>query len=186
MRRYHDDVGRFDPAKLGHPEVTAFLTDLATIAHVSPSTQNQALAALLFLYRHVLNCDLPWLNDVVRARRPRRLPVVLSRDEVRQVLRALEGAPRLLAGLLYGSGLRLHECCRLRVKDVDFAARQIVVREGKGDKDRRTMLPGSIVDPLRDHLAVVREQYQHDLAAGAGWVELPDALARKLPSAGRD
>src|SRR3989441_2461572 len=154
--------------------------------NVAASTQNQALSALLFMYRDVLEVELPWLDGIVRAKRPQRLPVVLTRDEVRAVLRRLEGAPRLMAYLLYGAGLRLLECCRLRVQDVDFASNQIVVRGGKGDKDRMTMLPAVIKPDLARHLESVREQYRRDVECGAGWVELPTALARKYPNAGRE
>jgi integron integrase len=186
MRRYYEFHGRQDPAELGAEHVTAFLNALATNERVSASTQNQALAALLFLYREVLGKDLPWLDGLVRAKTPARLPVVLTREEVRAVLSRMEGVPRMMATLLYGSGLRLLECCRLRVKDVDFARNQITVRRGKGDKDRATMLPGALKDDLSLHLERARRQHQHDLAIGAGWVELPGALARKLPSAGRE
>lgn len=186
MRRYHEFNGRKDPATLGATHVTAFLDALATERRVAASTQNQALAALLFLYRQVLGVELPWLDDVVRARGPERLPVVLSRDEVLAVLAEMHGVPRLMATMLYGSGLRLLECCRLRVKDVDFGRRQILVRRGKGDKDRVTMLPAVVAAELTSHLARVRAQHRRDVECGAGWVELPDALARKLPSAGRE
>jgi integron integrase len=171
---------------MGAPEVTAFLTSLAVDGHVSASTQNQALSALLFLYREVLEHDLPWLEDVVRAKRPRRLPVVLTREEVGAVLDALEGIPRLVALLLYGSGLRLLEGLRLRVKDVDFGSNQITVRSGKGDKDRVTLLPAAARERLEQHLVEVRKQHARDVAAGAGWVALPAALARKYPAAGRE
>ena len=144
------------------------------------------MSALLFLYRDVLEVELPWLDGIVRAKRPQRLPVVLTRDEVRAVLRRLEGAPRLMAYLLYGAGLRLLECCRLRVQDVDFASNQIVVRGGKGDKDRMTMLPAVIKVDLARHLESVREQHRRDVECGAGWVELPTALGRKYPNAGRE
>jgi integron integrase len=174
------------PAGLGAPEVTGFLTSLAVDGRVAASTQNQALSALLFLYRDVLETELPWLDGIVRAQRPQRLPVVLTRDEVRAVLQQLEGVPRLMACLLYGAGLRVLECCRLRVQDVDLATNQVLVRGGKGDKDRMTMLPAMAKADLVRHLAGVRTQHQADLAAGAGWVELPMALARKYPLAGRD
>jgi integron integrase len=171
---------------MGAAEVTAFLSSLAVDGGVAASTQNQALSALLFLYRDVLAVDLPWLDGVVRAKRPERLPVVLTRDEVRAVLQGLDGVPRLMAGLLYGAGLRVLECCRLRAQDVDFATNQIVVRGGKGDKDRVTMLPGVAKADLARHLAAVRVQHVDDLAVGAGWVELPTALHRKYPHAGRE
>ncbi|MGH7354299.1 MAG: integron integrase [Candidatus Rokuibacteriota bacterium] len=186
IRRYILFHGKRHPAEMSAPEVTRFLTSLAVDGHVAASTQNQALSALLFLYRQVLEVDLPWLDGVVRARRPERLPVVLTRDEVRAVLERLDGAPRLMACLLYGAGLRVLECCRLRVQDVDFATNQIVVRGGKGDKDRVTMLPALVKAGLATHLRAVRAQHQHDLEAGAGWVELPTALMRKYPNAGRE
>jgi integron integrase len=177
---------RVRPAALGADEVAAFLSDLATRRRVSASTQNQALGALLFLYGEVLGVKLPWLGEIERARRPVRLPTVLSREEVRAVLDRMEGVPRLMASLLYGSGLRLMECCRLRVKDVDLARRQIMVREGKGGRDRATLLPQSLRPALASHLGGVRGQHERDVAAGAGFVALPAAVAAKLPSAGRD
>jgi len=186
IRRYVLFHGKRHPAEMGAPEITRFLTALAVEGRVAASTQTQALSALLFLYRHVLELDLPWLEGVVRAKRPQRLPVVLTREEVRAVLQQLEGAPRLMAGLLYGAGLRVLECCQLRVQDVDFAANQIVVRAGKGDKDRVTMLPKVIKPDLAQHLEAVRTQHQRDLGVGAGWVELPSAVARKYPHAGRE
>jgi integron integrase len=143
-------------------------------------------APLLFLYRHVLEVELPWLDSVVRAKQSERLPVVLTRDEVRAVIRELDGAPRLMAILLYGAGLRLLECAHLRAKDVDFAANQIVVRAGKGDRDRVTMLPAAVKTDLARHLELVKSQHAADLRRGAGWVELPWALARKYPNAGRE
>ncbi|MCK6460588.1 MAG: integron integrase, partial [Planctomycetes bacterium] len=186
MRRYFEFHGRRHPATLGAEEVGAFLSDLATARRVSASTQNQALAALLFLYGEVLEVKLPWLDDLARAPRPARLPTVLSREEVRAVLDRMEGVPRLMASLLYGSGLRLMECCRLRVKDVDLARRQITVREGKGRRDRATLLPESLRPLLTSHLEGVRGQHGADLAAGAGFVALPASLATKLPAARRD
>jgi integron integrase len=186
IRRYIVFNGKRHPSEMGAPEVTAFLTSLAIDSLVAASTQNQALSAILFLYRDVLGVGLPWLDEVVRAKRPARLPVVLSRDEVRAMLDRLEGVPRLMACLLYGAGLRVLECCRLRVQDVDFAANQIVVRSGKGDKDRVTMLPAVVKSDLGQHLAAVRIQHHHDLTAEAGWVALPTALLRKYPNAGRE
>jgi integron integrase len=174
------------PAEMGAPEITRFLSSLAVSRGVAASTQNQALSALLFLYRDVLEVDLPWLDTIVRAKRPERLPVVLARDEVRAVLQRLEGMPRLMACLLYGAGLRVLECSRLRVQDVDLGRNQLVVRGGKGDKDRVTMLPAVIKTDLARHLQTVRAQHREDLAAGAGWVELPTALSRKYPTAGRE
>jgi integron integrase len=186
IRRYILFHGKRHPADMGAPEVTRFLSSLAIEGKVAASTQNQALSALLFLYRHVLHQDLPWLDDVVRARRPKRLPVVLTRDEVRAIVAELHGTPRLMATLLYGSGLRLLECCRLRVQDIDFGMNQIVVRDGKGAKDRVTILPMVAKHALAQHLRRVKRQHEDDLARGAGWVELPWALARKYPNAGRE
>ncbi|HEX5012056.1 MAG TPA: integron integrase [Planctomycetota bacterium] len=186
IRRFVLANGRRPPRGLGAAEVTAFLSALATERRVAASTQNQALAALLFLYRDVLGQDLPWLDDLVRARRPARLPVVLSREEVAALLATLDGPPRLVATLLYGGGLRLLEALRLRVKDVDFAGHQLVVRSGKGDTDRVTLLPAAAVPALQQQLALARRQHERDLHLGAGWVELPHALARKYPAAGRE
>ena len=186
IRRYILFHGKRHPMEMGGPEVTRFLTSLAVDGHVAGSTQNQALSALLFLYREVLGQELPWLDNVVRAKRTARLPVVLTRDEVRAVIRQLRGIHRLMAILLYGAGLRLLEAARLRVKDVDFARNQIMVRGGKGDKDRATPLPGVVVADLAAHLEVVKRQHDSDLQHGAGWVELPWALARKYPNAGRE
>jgi integron integrase len=186
IRRYILFHNKQHPIEMGAPEVTRFLTSLAVDGKVAGSTQNQALSALLFLYRQVLDIDLPWLDDVVRAKRPQRLPVVLARQEVQALLQPLKGVPRLMAYLLYGSGLRLLECCRLRVQDVDFAGNQIVVRTGKGDKDRVTVLPAAVRAALARHLDATREQHQRDLLRGAGWVELPTALMRKYPNAGRE
>jgi integron integrase len=175
-----------DPARLGPTEVTAFLSQLATAERVASSTQNQALAALLFLYRNVLRIDLGPLPEAARARRPKRLPVVLSRDEVKRLLAALSGEPRLVARLLYGSGLRVLEALRLRVKDLDFDRREIVVRSGKGDKDRRTMLAASLAPELREHLAKARALWREDREAGLPGVALPQALARKYPHADKE
>jgi len=169
---------------MGAPELIRYLSSLAFDGNVAASTQNQALSALLFLYREVLDQDVPWLDDVVRAKRPVRLPVVLTRDEVRSVIRKLRGTPRPMAILMYGSGLRLVECARLRVQDVDFERHQIVVRGGKGDKV--TTLPSIVTPELTRHLDFVKRQHDRDLRAGAGWVELPWALARKYPNAGRE
>jgi integron integrase len=186
IRRYVLFHGRRHPREMGAPEVTRFLTALAVEGQVTASTQNQALSALLFLYRHVLAVELPWLDELVRARRPRRLPVVLSREEVAAVITHLRGTPKLMACLLYGGGLRLLECARLRVKDVDFAANHIVIRSGKGNRDRLTVLPRLVREPLRRHLQIVQRQHEHDVSRGAGWVELPAALGRKYPNAGRE
>jgi len=174
------------PSAMGAEEVNAFLTHLAVKGGVSSSTQNQALSAILFLYRSVLDDPLPWLGDVVRAQKPRRLPVVLSREEVRAILGELDGVPKVVISLLYGTGMRLLEGLRVRVKDIDFAAQLVVVREGKGDKDRRTMLPKPLVEPLHEHMASARRTHEKDLAAGYGDVWLPHALAKKYPNAGRE
>jgi integron integrase len=186
IRRFILFHGKRHPEMLGAPEVTAFLSSLATEARAAASTQNQALAAILFLYRAVLEVDLPWLEDVVRAKKLARLPVVLTAAEVSRVFARLDGTSRLMAALMYGTGMRLLECCRLRTKDVDFDRRHISVREGKGGRDRTTMLPDSLRDSLAVHLARVKQLHKSDLARGAGWVELPGALDRKYPNAGRE
>lgn len=186
IRRFILANGRRHPRELGAAEVEAFLSRLAVRENVAASTQNQALSALLFLYRQVLGIDLPWMENVVRAKRPQRIPTVLSRDEVARLLAVMEGRPRLLAGLLYGSGLRLMEALRLRVKDVDFARNEIVVRDGKGGKDRRTVLPASLAEALKQEVERVRVLHAADLAAGFGAVWLPHALARKYPHAPRE
>jgi integron integrase len=186
IRRFVVFHGKRHPRELGEPEINAFLTHLAVREKVASSTQSQALAALLFLYRHVLEIPFPRLESLIRAKRPRRLPVVLTRDEVRTVLDRLDGAPKLVATLLYGGGLRLLEALRLRVKDVDFARGQITVRDGKGSKDRVTMLPSAIREPLLDHLGRVRELHRADLAVGFGAVLMPYALDRKYPGAAKE
>ncbi len=186
VRRYIRFHGLRHPREMGEAEINAFLTHLATEREVSASTQNQALSALLFLYRYVLERSVGDLGGVVRARRPRRLPVVLTRDEVAAVLDYLDGDLRLMASLMYGAGLRLNECLGLRVQDLDFARGEIVVRGGKGDKDRVTVLPQALRPQLRVHLATVKRIHKADLAAGWGAVELPDALARKYPHASTD
>jgi len=183
VKRFIYFSGRRHPRELGAPEVTAFLNYLARERDVAAATQNQALAALLFLYREVLAQPLPWLEDLDRAKRPARLPSVLTRDEVQRLLGQMQGVKWLMASLLYGAGLRLRECLKLRVKDVDFGYRQILVRDGKGAKDRVTMLPQSVIEPLQAHLVRVQTLHEQDLAAGYGDVELPDALARKYPKA---
>lgn len=177
---YHD---KRHPRDMGADEVGAFLTHLATAGQVSASTQNQALSALLFLYREILDVELPWLNEVVRAKKPQRLPTVLSKSEVGRILERLDGTYGLMGRLLYGTGMRLMECCRLRVKDIDFDRGEILIRDGKGAKDRVTMLPDSLVQPLREHLAKRRLVYQDDADKGLAEVFLPDALARKYPNA---
>jgi integron integrase len=174
------------PADMGPDEVSTFLSDLAVEKHVSASTQNQALCALLFLYADVLQAPLAHVTGVVHARRPIRVPVVLTRDEVRAVLADLRGAPLLIVSLLYGSGLRLMECLELRVKDVDLERRQIVLRRAKGQKDRITVLPDSLRPRLVEHLDAVRRIHTTDLARGVGAVPLPEALERKYPNAGKE
>jgi integron integrase len=183
IRRFVLFHGKRHPEEMGEPEVTAFLSHLATRRRVSASTQNQALSALLFLYRVVLRRDLAWLDELVRAKRPARVPTVLSRSEVAALLAELDGVVRLVASLLYGAGLRLLEAMRLRVKDVDFERGEITVRDGKGRKDRVTLLPAAAREPLRRHLEQVRRQHERDAARGRGCVALPDALARKYPGA---
>jgi integron integrase len=167
------------PVEMGHREVEAFLTRLAVEGKVAPSTQNQALSALLFLYRDVLRVQLDWMEEVTRAKRARKLPVVLAQEEIRVLLAQLEGRAWLLAAVLYGTGMRLMECLRLRVKDVDFARGEITVRDGKGGKDRRTILPRSLVEPLQAEVERARVLHGADLRAGFGEVWLPHALARK-------
>ncbi|HUF07773.1 MAG TPA: integron integrase [Rhodothermales bacterium] len=183
IRRYILYHGKKHPSAMGGDEVNRFLSYLASERDVAASTQNQALAAILFLYRHVLDERLPWLSDIIRARRPRRLPVVLSRNEVRAILGRMSGAPKLVAALLYGTGMRLLEGLRLRVKDIDFVSAQVIVRDGKRGKDRRTMLPGVLREPLERQLEAARLLHGRDLADGFGRVELPHALARKYPNA---
>lgn len=171
------------PREMGGKEVEAFLSHLATHGHVSSSTQNQALSALLFMYREVLEQALPWMNDVIRAKKPQRLPVVLSKQEVSKILDGMQGTHGLIARLLYGTGMRIMECCRLRVQDIDFDRAEILIRNGKGAKDRVTMLPISLIEPLKAHLAWRKQLYECDAEAGMNDVYLPDALERKYPSA---
>ena len=181
--RFHD---RRHPAKLGPAAVQAFLTHLAVDRSVASSTQNQAKAALLFLYREVLDVQLPWLDDIVGAKLARRLPIVLTPSEVRLLLSHMSGTMGLVASLLYGTGLRLLESLRLRVKDVEFERRELLVRDGKGAKDRVTVLPENLIPALQAHLARVRRLHERDLAAGLGNVWLPDALDIKYPNAPRE
>lgn len=185
VRRFLEKTGP-RPEELGEAAVGAYLTALATEGHVSASTQNQALNALLFFYERVLGKKLSLIEGVIRAKRPERLPVVLSKEEVRRVLSCMDGVPRLMSTLLYGSGLRLMECCRLRVKDLDWDQNQLVVRAGKGDKDRYTTFPAALREPLREHLVRVEKRHREDLSAGLGCVELPNALARKYPNADKE
>ena len=172
------------PKEMGEKEVRSFLTHLAVDKHVSASTQNQALSAILFLYKRVLEIELEWIDDVVRAKRPKYLPVVLSRDEVKKLLNVMSGTNGLIVKLLYGTGMRLMEAVRLRVQDVDFEQSQIIVRSGKGAKDRITTLPETLADELRKQLERVREIHHNDLKEGFGRVYLPFALDRKYPGAG--
>jgi integron integrase len=181
--KFHD---RRHPRDMGKPHVEAFLSALASERKVSAATQNQALSALLFLYKRVLGIQLPWLDQVTRAKQTRRLPVVLDPYEVDTVLSQLSGMYRLVGMLLYGSGLRLLEACQLRVKDIDFDQRIIVVREGKGSKDRVTVLPERLCGELREHLRRVKNLHRLDLRENAGWVEMPHALMHKYPRAGRE
>jgi len=178
--------GKRHPADMGAGEVEAFLTHLAAVRNVSPSTQNQAKSALLFLYRHVLDVELPWLDRVEPARAPQRLPVVLTREEVALLLDKLEGTNRLIGQLLYGTGMRIMEGVRLRVKDVEYARRLILVRDGKGHKDRIALLPDRLTTELSEHIGHVRKLHQQDLALGYGRVWLPDAIARKYANAPRE
>ncbi len=181
---FHD---KRHPREMGMPEIRAFLAHLAVEEHVAASTQTQALSALLFLYREVLRQELDPLDlEAIRARKPKRLPTVLTKAEVQRVLDQMSGVQHLIARLLYGSGLRLMECMRLRVKDVDFEYLEIIVRDGKGAQDRVTMLPTSLVEPLRIHLLQVQQIHEQDLERGYGCVFLPDALARKYPNACRE
>ena len=185
-RRFILANGRRHPRDMGVAEVEAFLSTLATRDDVAASTQNQALSALLFLYREVLGIELPWMESVVRAKRPQKVPVVLSHDEVARLLAVLDGQPWLMAALLYGAGIRLMECVRLRVQDVDFGRREILVRNGKGGKDRRVSLPQRLHERLREQVDRVGLQHQADLLAGRGEVYLPHALSRKYPNAARE
>ena len=186
IRRFILFFGKQHPRELGAAEVEQFLTHLAVEGNVAASTQSQAKSALLFLYREVLDNELPWLDNVERAKVPKRLPVVLTRDEVGAVLTRIEGTHWLIASLLYGAGLRIMEALRLRVKDVEFARKEILVRDGKGFKDRVTMLPAALAAPLAEHLKRVKALHEQDLAAGRGAVYLPYALERKYPGAARD
>jgi integron integrase len=186
IRRFILFHNKRHPRDMAEAEVTQFLTHLARDGRVAASTQNQALSALLFLYKQVLKQEIGWLEGVERAKRSARLPVVLTRDEVHKIFAHLHGTPRLMAGLLYGSGLRLMECVRLRVKDIDFGYARITVRDGKGAKDRVTMLAVNLAKPLERHLKKVQAQHEEDLEAGFGSVFLPNAIARKYPRAAKE
>ncbi len=186
IKRYILFHNKRHPNEMGRAEIEAFLTHLAVNKNVAASTQNQALSALLFLYREVLRKDLDFPIDSIRAKRPKRLPTVMTKEEAFKVIGCLSGTHQLVAKLLYGSGLRLMECLRLRVKDVDFAQHLIVVRDGKGMKDRVTVLPDAVIAPLREHLQRVKMLHEEDLAKGHGAVYLPYALERKYPNASRE
>jgi integron integrase len=183
IRRFILYHNKRHPSEMGVDEIRQYLSHLATDEKVSASTQNVALSALLFLYRAVLVIDLPLIEGVERAKRPQRIPVVLTLEEVKRVLAQMTGTHHLMASLLYGAGLRLMECVRLRVKDLDFDYQQIIVRDGKGEKDRRTILPRPLIEPLQRHLARVRLQHEEDVLLGCGSVYLPYALERKYPKA---
>lgn len=185
-KRYILHHGKRHPRDLDASHVESFLSHLAVHRRVAASTQNQALAALLFLYRNVLGVDLPWLNNITRAKQPQRLPTVLTQGEVERIMRNVSGTNGLIIKLLYGSGMRLTECLRLRVQDVDLERAEIMVRRGKGSKDRHTMLPQSLIAQLREHMLQRRRMHDHDLACGYADVALPDAIARKYPNAGRE
>jgi len=178
--------GKRHPQAMGSAEIEAFLTHLAVAGKVSASTQNQALSALLFLYKEILSIDLPWLNEIVRAKQPQRLPTVLTRTEVQAILVRMSGTYGLMANLLYGTGMRLMECVRLRVKDVDFERGEIFIRDGKGAKDRITMLPELLAGPLQAYLLQRRVLFDDDIRLGKASVYLPDALERKYPNAATD
>jgi integron integrase len=186
IKRYILYFGKRHPREMGAPEVEQFLTHLAVNGRVSASTQNQARCALLFLYKEVLAVELPWLDNVEQAKAPKRLPVALNREEVQAILSRLNGTNWLIASLLYGTGMRIMECLRLRVQDVDMKRKEILIRDGKGFKDRVTMLPVSLVQPLEAHLRQVREVHQRDLSQGYGWVYMPYALERKYPNAAKE
>jgi integron integrase len=186
VRRFVAFHGRRSPRELGAADVTGFLSSLATRSAVAASTQNQALAAILYLYREVLGLELEWLDDIVRAKRPRRIPTVLTEAEVDALLSRMEGPTGLMARLMYGTGMRLSECVSLRVKDVDLERREIVVRQGKGAKDRMTMLPATLVEPLGAQLVRSRAVFDRDRERDLPGVELPFALERKYPNAGRE
>jgi integron integrase len=186
IKRFLVFQGMRHPSELGSAEVVQYLTALATRRHVSASTQNQAFSALLFLYREVLGVELTGMARVTRAKLPVRVPLVLSREEVRAILQQIRGTPWLMASLIYGAGLRLLECCRLRVKDIDFGRGELTVRDSKGQKDRVSVLPTRLAEPLRAHLERVQRLHEQDIAEGTGHVELPHALARKCPAASRE
>lgn len=186
IKRFIFFYNKRHPAEMGEAEIGRFLSSLATDSHVSASTQNQALNALLFLSHEVLNKKIGLVGGVVRAKRPQRVPVVLTKEEVKNIIDHMTGVPRLMALLLYGAGLRLMECCRLRVKDIDMNRNEIIVQSGKGNNDRHTMLPSTVREPLIQHLRRVKVQHEVDIKGGLGRVSLPDALERKYPNAGKE
>lgn len=186
VRRFVNFHQRRHPRELGSEAIEQFLGALVSERRLAASSHQQALCALVFLYTAVLKVPAPWIENLVRPKRSEHLPVVLTREEARAVLARMQGTTRLMASLLYGSGLRLLECARLRVKDLDFARNQIVVRQGKGRKDRVTLLPAPLHQPLREHLEATRRQHRTDLASGAGYVELPGAILAKYPNANRE
>ena len=186
IKRFILHFDKQHPKNLGAADVETYLTYLAVEGKVAASTQNQAKSALLFLYRQVLEIELPWLDNIEQAKAPKRLPVVMTRAEVQAVLSRLEGTHWLVANLLYGTGMRILECLRLRIKDIEFTRREILIRDGKGFKDRVTMLPLALLNPLREHLNNVKSLHDQDLAVGYGSVYLPNALEKKYPTAARD
>lgn len=186
IKRYIYFHNKKHPREMGADEIVEYLTHLAVKRKVSPSTQNQALSALLFLYKQVLQIDLPWLDNIKRAKRKKYIPVVFTPDEVKRLLAQFEGTQWLIFSLLYGAGLRLSECVRLRVKDVDFHYRQLIIRDSKGYKDRVTVLPAPLIEPLRNHMVRVKERHELDLKMGYGDVYLPFALSKKYPNADRE
>jgi len=186
IKRFILHFDKRHPSEMGAVEVEVFLTHLAVERHVAASTQNQAKSALLFLYKEVLGVELPWLDNVEQAKAPKRLPTVLTKTEVQAVLSRLSGTHWLVASLLYGTGMRILEVLRLRVKDIDFERKEILIRDGKGFKDRVTMLPLTLVAPLKTHLACVKQLHQNDLNDGLGAVYMPQALGLKFPYAARD
>ncbi|HEY0197278.1 MAG TPA: integron integrase [Rhodanobacter sp.] len=186
IRRFILANGKRHPRDMGEAEIEGFLSQLAVQGKVAAATQNQALAALLFLYKQVLGIELPWMEGVVRAKRSQHVPTVLSRDEIKRILTRMDGRPWLLVSFLYGTGMRLMEALRLRIKDVDFGRNEITIRDGKGGKDRRTMLPRSLTEPLLREIERARLLHEADLAAGFGATWLPHALSRKYPNAPRE
>ncbi len=186
IKRYIFFHNKRHPLEMAESEIAAFLSNLATDRHVSASAQNQAFNAILFLYDNVLGKKIALIGGVVRAKRPHRVPVVLTQDEIKRITDCMNGVPRLMALMLYGAGLRLIECCRLRVKDIDFAQNEITVRSGKGNKDRHTPLPTTVRESLSRHLRLVKSQHEADIKAGTGRVALPYALERKYPNAGKE